>query len=398
MEFYSDMTLSDYNGMAVQGEVAFPPAYHRQKNRRLTRRTFLALGSIVLGASGLGAGYAASHLSALHDREMTAPGRAERRQEASTTRAPSMLPTRAELDLAFTRHQQTVRSVTWSPDGRALASGADDHSLFIWESDGTVQTSLQQGGSVRVVAWSPDGKQLASAAANQIRFLTPLTGMTLASFKLHATTRVTSLAWSPLQPSQVVSGASDNRAIVWDARAYRTQTVFTRHTAPIEAAAWASDGQTIATSSLGGVVRVWSAASGAELHGLYLDGQAPKRALAFAPSGDELAAGGDDSHVRLWHGSTCQQQGRGFFGTQCQDPPRYLRGHTRSIRTLSWAPGGLLASAGDDGALKVWSPLRSDAPLLTIPHPAPVVASSWSPDGKRLATASENTVRIWRLS
>jgi WD40 repeat protein len=394
--------LSDYSGMAAHGGEDFSPDYGRQKARRFPRRTFLALGGLALGAGGLGAGYAASHLSALPGRLTAGAGRSGHMHRASKEQATpreAMLPTKAELALTFTNHRQTVRSVSWSPDGKTLASGADDHLLLVWKGNGAIQKSLPQVGSVRVVAWSPDGKQLASAAANHLRFLAPVTGMTLAHFKLHATTRITSLAWSPRQPSQVVSGASDNRAIVWDAATYRSQTIFTGHTAPIEAASWAADGQTIATSSFGGVVRVWNATSGSELHGLYLDGPVPKRALAFAPTGDELAVGGDDGLARLWRGSTCQLQAPGPFGKQCQDTPRYLRRHTRAIRTLSWAPAAdLLASGGDDGMLEIWSPQHSGAPLLTIPHQAPVIASSWSPDGRQLATASENVVRIWRLT
>ncbi len=402
VDFYSSLTLSDHSSMAVLGEEAFPSSNKAKKDRHYTRRAFLALSGIVLGASGLGAGYAASHLSALHSRALMSSDMSGQRHTASTAQpAPTRpaLPTQAEVTLSFTHHQQTVRSVTWSPDGKMLASGADDHHLLVWDINGAIATNLPQDGSVRAVAWSPDGQQLVIGAANSIIFLDPFTGSTFARFKLHATTKVTSLAWSPQQPLQAVSGATDNRAIVWDAAAYRPTTVFTSHTAPIEAAAWAADGQTIATSSFGGVVRVWNGASGMELHGLYLDTQVPKRALAFAPSGDELAVGGDDGLIRLWNSSTCQQQGQGTFGNQCLDMPHYLRRHTQPVQTLSWSPSGrLLASGTEDGVLAIWSPMRSDAPVLTIPHQAPVVASTWSPDGGQIATASANTVRIWRLS
>jgi hypothetical protein len=48
--------------------------------------------------------------------------------------------------------------------------------------------------------------------------------------------------------------------------------------------------------------------------------------------------------------------------------------------------------------LLLWYPARSQAPLLKIPQNAPVLALSWSPDGKMIATASGQTVTLWLLS
>jgi WD40 repeat protein len=59
----------------------------------------------------------------------------------------------------------------------------------------------------------------------------------------------------------VVSGSADMRAIIWETRAYQAQTVFTGHTTPIEWVCWAADGQTVASSSQGGSVRVTSVAT-----------------------------------------------------------------------------------------------------------------------------------------
>jgi len=279
-----------------------------------------------------------------------------------------------------------------------LASGASDARVLIWDLNGTVQARKGQAGAVRSVAWSPDGQQLAVGAANQVQFLNPLNGTLLAQPAQIHTDVVTTLAWSTRQTELLVSGALDKKAVVWNTTSYTPQTIFTGHTTAIESAAWASDTKTIATSSHGGVVRVWNAENGQQVHGFFMDAQLPMRAVSFASSDAQLAVGGDDGIVRLWNGLVCQNQNQNGFGTQCLDAPQRLHAHQGHVRTLAWSPDArFLATGGDDGILAIWYPTQSQTPLLKIAHNAPLLALAWSADNKQVATASGNNVTIWGL-
>ncbi|HEV2473261.1 MAG TPA: EsaB/YukD family protein [Chthonomonadales bacterium] len=400
--FYASETMADAEALSALDlhTSAALPAVRRPKKRRWTRRAFLVMGSMALGASTVGlsyAGYAAYRQYVANRQSPTSLGMM---QTTATQKKPvsTPVPTRAQAALVFSQHTQPVRSVVWSPDGKLLASGANDAQLFIWDTMGAVQRQQQQSGQVRAVAWSPDGTLLATAATNRLTWLNAQTGAQQAQSRHTHTGTITTLDWSPQAPYRLVSGATDNTAVVWDSTAFQAQTVFQGHTAPVESASWAADNQTVGTSSHGGVVRVWMASGGQELHAPFIDAQQPMRALAFNRATNLLAVGGDDGIVRLWNGLTCQQAGQGQFGAQCLDTPTRIAAQHGVLRALAWSPDGrFLASGGDDGSLALWNPAQSQVPLLTAHHNNPVLALAWSPDGKHIAAASGNTVTLWTL-
>ncbi len=379
--------------------VSIPTATERKTplRQRWSRRAFLITGTLAAFAlTGLGTGLSVALAQQNLSKRKAAP--IHLAPTASPTTHPHIVS--ATPALSFASHQQTVRVVAWSPDGRSLASGGDDGLLLVWGTDGVVRQHVLSPAAVTAVAWSPESERLVTGVANQVTFLTALTGTVLASFPHNHLATVTSLAWTAHNQQQVASGALDQRAIVWQTTSYQPQTIFTRHTAPIESVTWASDGTTIASSSQGGVVRVWNAESGQEVHPLYQDAPLPMRAAAFASTGTQLAVGGDDGIIRLWNGLVCQQPGVINAGSICLDTPRRLQPSHSPIRSLAWSPDArYLASGSDDGTFSLWDPAHHQKPLLTLSiQPGSAVHSlAWSPDGLQLAVASGKTVTVWNL-
>ena len=105
-----------------------------------------------------------------------------------------------------------------------------------------------------------------------------------------------------------------------------------------------------------------------------------------APTGDRLASAGDDGTVRLWDLDTGQPIG---------DP---LTGHTGTVLGGGVQPRRQLPGlAGDDGTVRLWDPDTGQPigdPLTG--HTGAVLAVAFSPDGDCLASAGgDGTVRLW---
>ncbi len=71
------------------------------------------------------------------------------------------------LKRTFGGNSDSVWSVKISPDGRLVASGAEDARVIFWELDAEKQRGeIRAPGRVYAVAFSPDGKRIATAGSS----------------------------------------------------------------------------------------------------------------------------------------------------------------------------------------------------------------------------------------
>jgi WD40 repeat protein len=208
--------------------------------------------------------------------------------------------------------EQPIRTVTFSPDGRLLATGGDGQVVHTWSAE---------------------------------------TGEAMASFVGHTGT-VGTVTFTG--NSELLSGSADKGAFVWNAE---PDWILERTIGSIEDAGvladrvmaldFNTDGSLLVAGggvpSRSGEVKLFSTSDGSLVRSLpepHTDGV---QGVRFSPDGSMIATCGADKYVRV-------------FQTATGELIRPFEGHTEYVLGVAWkADGRTLASCGADATIRVWN-------------------------------------------
>jgi WD40 repeat protein len=331
--------------------------------------------------------------------------------------APNPKGAAAARILLAPRVSNVFTCATLTPDGKGLATGAQDGTITLWEIEtGKEIRSWKQNpaNGIFALVFAPDGKTLVAKSYNQwlVQFNTE-DGKELRKFTFgskntpqrreqpfYGNNQGTSVTF--LDQGKTVAAAmfifENNQVIAslkrWEAETGKELEPLMGPKVPgFQGMAVSSDGKTSAWSVNDGTIRLWDLAAGKELHqvGGPQDGGFPM-AMNFTADGKLLATRGQDQLVRVWNVETGKQA-------------KVLGGEANGRYYGGFAPGNLAFSAdnkrvltGTSGmTIRQWDVTTGEEKGGAVGHHGAVAGLGLSSDGNTAITRSynDNTIRVW---
>ena len=198
-------------------------------------------------------------------------------------------------------HQAAVRGVSFSPDGKTLASASSDKTIKLWSmTDGKeLRTLFGHQDEVTSVSFSPDGKTVASASRdNTIKLWNVADGKELRTLSGHQDETI-SVSFSP-DGKTVASASLDKTIKLWSVADGKELRTLSGHQDEVWGVSFSPNGKTVASASKDKTIKLWNVADGKELHTLS-GHQAAVRGVSFSPDGKTVASASYDKTIKLWN-------------------------------------------------------------------------------------------------
>ncbi|WP_342269666.1 WD40 domain-containing protein [Rickettsia endosymbiont of Orchestes rusci] len=217
---------------------------------------------------------------------------------------------------------------------------------------------LEHNAPVYCLSYSPDGKYLASGSNDQIvRIWDARNGNLLQNLKGH-TWYINCLSYSP-DGKYLASGSTDNTVKIWNAenpeddKNHRLLQNLEGHTRyGVGYINYSPDGKHLASGScyMDPILEIWNVENPEnDKNDRLLQKLKGHTCISYSPDGKYFASGSTDNTVKIWNAENPEDDKNHRL-------LQNLEGHTDEIKCISYSPDGkYLASGSGDHTIKIWN-------------------------------------------
>lgn len=283
----------------------------------------------------------------------------------------------------------SVNALAISPDSNTLASASDHKIVKLWDLNTKKVLASLSGHSqaVKSVAFSPDGKILATASDDKTIKLWQIETLAEICTLLGHSHAVKSVAFSP-DGQILASGSWDKTIKLWDVNTGTEICTMTGHQLQVNSVTFSLQGQLLASASYDRTIRLWQIPRRGRGAGSREQGDMNNAELKDHSQGDIPPFSLPPAPLPLIQNRPCYS----LLGT--------LSGHAWAVLTVAFSPDGkILATGSDDNTIKLWEVNTGQLICTLVGHSWSVVAVAFTADGETLLSAScDKTVKLWRVS
>ncbi len=291
--------------------------------------------------------------------------------------------------------RSTVRSVTYSTDGRRLISGADNGTVTVWSLKSATQEASctfgdqrgQAGNPIESVCDIPHQNRVAIGQSNgqiELWSIEEFDRGPLLISEEPPFGPISKLSISPDHRLLAVGGWM-NRAALWQLEDQFALPILIDMPTPVTDLAWSHDGQSLAMSGYDGALHLLRAHDSMHTRRQFGEGDS-LIALACSPCAPLAAVGDTKGKIVLWNLDE---------GAEIAT----LEGHQWVIFALAFTPDGRkLISGGADRTVRLWDVEALEEMHCYQWHDRWVTSLAVSPDGMTAAAGSaDNSIVVWDL-
>jgi WD40 repeat protein len=243
----------------------------------------------------------------------------------------------------------SVNCLVFSPDGKTFATGGDDHTVRLWNvSDGKNFSVFKTKSNVTSVVYSPDGKRMAVSYAGGVELWDPEKEECVNRFSERSPGLYPVSFTSKGKALTITRDFKLPEFTIWDIETGKKIITCKGHTKTLDGFALNAQGTMAASSDLDKLVLLWDVATGKNIATVY-DLPDFSHVLKFSPDGKLLACGG---RPRL-NGADATN-GVHIFQVSNKRLLKVLKGHQKTIYCLTFSTDGKFLASASSELIKVW--------------------------------------------